>query len=89
MGANFHAMRLCKLNGGSHVVKVRSVKTTGDVCDMDFWHDAAIVAESPDPEAFSHVAVQQRHRPLQTMLHRTVAKASHIVKLEIRVQVIY
>jgi len=61
MRAHLDSMSFGQLHGGAHVVEIRRVEFAGDIGDVDGWHDAAVVAQAPDPIAFAHVAVQKRH----------------------------
>ncbi|BCH03954.1 hypothetical protein MesoLj131b_59530 [Mesorhizobium sp. 131-2-5] len=57
MGADLYAIRLGAADGGVHVIRIGSVKTTGDIGDVDDRHHAHIIANLVKAKAFAHVAV--------------------------------
>ena len=82
MRADLDPVSLGQLDSRAHVVEIGGVETAGDIGDVDRRHDAAVVAQAPDPIAFAHVAIQERHRPLQLPQKVSVANGRSIVKSE-------
>ena len=62
MRANRDAMRLGEPHRRPHVIEVRSVKSAGDIGDVDEGHQAGVVAHFVEPERLAHVAIDRGHK---------------------------
>ena len=61
MRTHLDMVQLGELHGLAHVVKIRSVETTGDICCRYQRHQRFVIAYSIEAERLAHVAVDRGH----------------------------
>ena len=57
MGADLDPVFVRQRNRSSHVVGIGAVKAAGDVGLGNEWHDAGIISDLVETEAFAHVTI--------------------------------
>jgi hypothetical protein len=60
MGAHFHLVHFRKTNRLAHDRRIRTVKSAGDIGEIDVAHHRRIVAEAIKAEPLAHVAVDRQ-----------------------------
>ena len=61
VGTDTDPVRLGQAHGLAHVVKVRAVKTAGDIRHRDQRHQPLVIAQPIKAKGFAHIAVDAGH----------------------------
>ena len=80
MSTRFHAILLREPHCNAHVIKVRTMKTASDICQINMRHDSSIIAQLIKPKPLAHVTVDYSHCNL---LFLQVCRILKICKIEI------